>query len=168
MLFRSEEMSCDDITSGAQSDIKQATMLSRGMIMEWGMGDEVGPINYSPDMGGDGYFGRFTPDYSQSTAEMIDREIKRLIDSAYVKVKDLIEANRDKLEAIAQALIKYETLDAEEVRTIIEGGQLEKPTVADLLAAEQKKAAGDNMNSAAKDTDWLLDEDDDDYDPRKG
>ena len=49
-----EEMFCDDITSGAQSDIKQATMLSRGMIMEWGMGDEVGPINYSPDMGGDG------------------------------------------------------------------------------------------------------------------
>jgi cell division protease FtsH len=168
-----EEMFCDDVTSGAQSDIKQATMLARGMIMEWGMGDEVGPINYASDMGGD-YFGHATPDYSQGTAEIIDKEIKRLIDTAYVKVKDLIEANRDKLEALAQALIKYETLDAEEVRTIIEGGLLEKPTVADLLAAEQKK-------TAAKDSDWLLDDDDedllkddrdasddDDYDPRKG
>ena len=175
-----EEMFCDDVTSGAQSDIKQATMLARGMIMEWGMGDEVGPINYASDMGGD-YFGHSTPDYSQSTAEVIDKEIKRLIDSAYVKVKDLIEANRDKLEALAQALIKYETLDAEEVRTIIAGGQLEKPTVADLLAAEQKKTAADKEKSFSKDSDWLLDDDDEDllkddpdasdddeYDPRKG
>ena len=170
-----EEMFCDDITSGAQSDIKHATMLARGMIMEWGMGEEVGPISYSPDLGAESYFGRSTPDYSQHTAELIDNEIKKLIDSAYVKVKDLIEANREKLEALAQALIKYETLDAEEVRTIIEGGHLEKPTVSDLLAAEQKKTA------QQKDADWLLDDDDDedsnkdskdqandDYNPRKG
>ena len=134
-----EELFCDDITSGAQSDIKQATMLARGMIMEWGMGDEVGPINYTPDMSGDGYFGHFGPEYSQRTAEMIDTEVKRLIDAAYVKVKDLIEAHREQLETLAQTLIKYETLDAEEVRIIIEGGQIDKPTVADLLAAEQNK-----------------------------
>ncbi len=138
-----EELFCDDITSGAQSDIRQATMLARGMIMEWGMGDEVGPISYAPDIGGDGYFGRMGPDYSQRTAELINTEIKRLIDSAYVKVKDLVEANREKLEALAQTLIKYETLDAEEVKLIIEGGRLEKPTVADLLEAEQKKSAAE-------------------------
>jgi cell division protease FtsH len=174
-----EEMFCDDITSGAQSDIKQATMLSRGMIMEWGMGEEVGPINYTSDTSGDGYFGHFGPEYSQRTAETIDAEVKRLIDSAYVKVKDLIESHKDKLEALAQALIKYETLDAEEVRVILDGGQLEKPTVAALLEAEQKKALKKDENSDKSD-DWLLDEDDEelfkdkpddsdeDYDPRKG
>ena len=173
-----EEMFCDDITSGAQSDIKQATMLARGMIMEWGMGEEVGPINYASDMSGDGYFGHNGPEYSQRTAEVIDKEVKRLIDTAYVKVKDMIEAHRDALEALAQTLIKYETLDAEEVRIIIEGGQIEKPTVADLLAAEQKKAAPAPTDELPnKGDDWLLDEDDEDmlsddakedYDPRKG
>ena len=143
-----EAMFCDDITSGAQSDIRQATMLARGMVMEWGMGEELGPINYAPDMSNDGYFGHMGPDYSQRTAEKIDEEIKRLVDSAYAKVMDLISANRNKLEALAQALIKYETLDAEEVKIIIEGGQLEKPTVADLLAAEQKKTP--EMNAAAQ------------------
>ncbi len=141
-----EELFCDDITSGAQSDIKQATMLARGMIMEWGMGETVGPINYAADMSGDGYFGHFGPDYSQRTAELIDTEIKRLIDAAYVKVKDLIEANRDKLESLAQTLIKYETLDAEEVKTIIAGGRIDKPTVADLLEAEQKKTKLQSSN----------------------
>jgi cell division protease FtsH len=136
-----EAMFCDDITSGASSDIRQATALARGMIMEWGMGEELGPINYAPDIHSESYFGSMTPDYSQHTAETIDSEIKRLIDAAYAKVKDLIGANRDKLEAIAQALIKYETLDAEEVRMLIAGEKLEKPTVADLLAAEQKKTA---------------------------
>jgi len=142
-----EELFCDDITSGAQSDIKQATMLARGMIMEWGMGETVGPINYATDMSGDGYFGHFGPDYSQRTAELIDAEIKRLIDAAYVKVKDLIEANRDKLESLAQTLLKYETLDGEEVKTIIAGGRIEKPTVADLLEAEQKKTPAQTPDS---------------------
>ena len=176
-----EAMFCDDITSGASSDIRQATMLARGMIMEWGMGEELGPINYAPDINSESYFGNMTPDYSQRTAETIDNEIKRLIDAAYAKVKDLINTNRSKLEGIAQALIKYETLDAEEVRIIIEGGQLEKPTVADLLAAEHKKTAAQKTD-AVKDSDLLSDEEDDDdlykedqedskdseFDPRKG
>ena len=180
-----EELFCDDITSGAQSDIKQATMLARGMIMEWGMGEEVGPINYATDGSSDGYFAHLVPEYSQRTAELIDREVKKLIDSAYVKVKDLIEANRDKLDALAQALIKYETLDAEEVQTIIEGGQFDKPTVSDLLAAEQKKNVSKPKKKNTPD-DWLLNDNDDDdfwdddedsgstssddadYDPRKG
>ncbi|MCI0499300.1 MAG: ATP-dependent zinc metalloprotease FtsH [Planctomycetales bacterium] len=138
-----EEIFCDDITSGAQSDIKQATMIAREMIMTWGMGEELGPIKYSPDMGPETYFG-MGPDYSQKTAETIDREIKRLIDEAYTKVSGLIEANKDKVEALALALLKYETLDAEEVNKILAGQSLTKPTVSDLLKQEQKKAASHN------------------------
>lgn len=145
-----EEIFCDDVTSGAQSDIKQATMIAREMVTEWGMGEELGPIKYSQDPS-EMYFSTGS-EYSQKTAEMIDREIKRLIDEAYSKVTDLIEANRDKMQALTDALLKYETLDLEDVKIILEGGSLAKPTVADLLRAEQAKAqAGKSV-------------DDDDYD----
>jgi cell division protease FtsH len=133
-----EELFCDDITSGAQSDIRQATMIAREMITEWGMGAELGPIRYASD-GSEGYYPSMGTDYSQKTAEAIDREVKKLIDEAYGQVTDLIESNRDKLENLAQALIKYETLDAEDVKIILDGGSLEKPTVAELLKMEQEK-----------------------------
>ena len=160
-----EELFCDDITSGAQSDIKQATMIAREMITEWGMGDELGPIRYSPDMTAELYYGMGGPEYSQKTAEAIDREIKRLIDEAYTKVTDLIEGNRDTMQALTDALLKYETLDVEDVKVILEGGTLEKPTVADLLQAEQKKAKkaksvdDDDYDIYAEAGDWNMDDD---------
>jgi cell division protease FtsH len=132
-----EEIFCNDITSGAQSDIKQATMIAREMVTEWGMGEELGPVKYSSD-NGESYYS-FGPDYSQKTAEAIDREIKKLIDEAHTKVRDLLESNKDKVESLTQALLKYETLDAEDVQVILDGGVLDKPTVADLLKAEQEK-----------------------------
>jgi cell division protease FtsH len=79
-------------------------------------------------------------EYSEKTAEAIDREVKRITDEAYKKAKELMEANKDKLERIAKALLKYETLDASDVKLILEGGELDKPTVGDLLAAEQAKS----------------------------
>ncbi|GAH85110.1 unnamed protein product, partial [marine sediment metagenome] len=78
-------------------------------------------------------------DYSERTAEAIDSEVKKITDESYKKAKELIEANKDKLERIAKALLKYETLDADEVKLILEGGKLDKPTVGGLLAAEQAK-----------------------------
>jgi len=78
-------------------------------------------------------------DYSEKTAETIDKEVKKIADEAYKKAKEIIEANKDKLEQIGKALLKYETLDADDVNLILAGGQLEKPTVADLLAAEQAR-----------------------------
>jgi cell division protease FtsH len=64
------------------------------------------------------------------------------MNEAYTAAKDLIQTNRDRVEAIANALLKYETLDAEDVKVILRGEQLNKPTVSDLLAAEQAKTAG--------------------------
>jgi cell division protease FtsH len=80
-------------------------------------------------------------EYSERTAEVIDGEVKRVTGEAYEKAKELIEANKDKLEGIAKALLKYETLDADEVKLILEGGFLDKPTITDLLGAEQAKSA---------------------------
>jgi cell division protease FtsH len=134
-----EEMFCQDITSGAQSDIRHATLLAREMVMEWGMGEQLGPVNYASDTGTDGYMMPTGPDYSQKTAEMIDVEIRKLIDTAYTNAADLLETNRDKTEALALALLKYETLDAEDVKIILNNGTLEKPTINDLLAKEDQK-----------------------------
>ncbi len=137
-----EEMFCDDISSGAQSDIQQATKIARQMIGTWGMSDELGPISYGTDyeIMDSMYVMPTEKEYSNKTAETIDDEVKKITNQAYKKAKELIEANKDKVEQIAKALLKYETLDADEVKVILEGGDLDKPTVLDLLAAEQAKS----------------------------
>ena len=136
-----EEMFCDDITSGAQSDFQQATNIAKQMILTWGMSEQLGLISYEPPAGMKEmmYIMPGEKDYSEKTAEAIDKEIKKVTDEAYKQAKDLIEANKDKLERIAKALLKYETLDSDDVEVILKGEELDKPTVADLLAAEQAK-----------------------------
>jgi len=136
-----EEMFCDDISSGAQSDIQQATNIAKQMVLTWGMSDELGLISYGPDMNVKEamYIMPGEKEYSEKTAEAIDSEIKKIADEASQKAREVIEANKDRLEQIAKALLKYETLDAEDVELILGGGQLNKPTVADLLAVEQAK-----------------------------
>jgi len=138
-----EEIFCDDISSGAQSDIEQATKISRQMVLTWGMSDQLGPINYGPNNNTQESFVLQTErEYSEKTAEQIDTEVKRIMEDAFKQAKHLIEENKDELERIAHALLKYETLDADDVKLILEGGELDKPTVGDLLAAEQAKNNG--------------------------
>ena len=136
-----EELFCDDISSGAQNDIQTATNIAKQMVLTWGMSHELGPISYGPDLGiKDLVYGMPAErEYSERTAEAIDGEVKKVTDEAYNKARELIETNRDKLEGIAKALLKYETLDADEVQLILDGGFPDKPTVTDLLAAEQAK-----------------------------
>ncbi|MGB9626547.1 MAG: ATP-dependent zinc metalloprotease FtsH, partial [Phycisphaerae bacterium] len=132
-----EEMFCDDISSGASSDIRQVTEIVRRMVIEWGMSDKVGFV-YHGEEGRTAHLlglpgGR---EYSEQTAQMIDAEIKRLVDTAFEETRRLMEANRDKLDAIAKALLKYETLDGQDVHRLIRGEPLDRPSVADLLDAE--------------------------------
>jgi len=135
-----EELFCDDISSGAQSDIEQATRIAKQMVQTWGMSDQLGPISYGPDAATrELSFMQPEREYSEKTAEAIDTEIKQIMGDAYQDAKELIEMNKDRLERIAHALLKYETLDAEDVKHILDGGELDKPTVGDLLAAEQAK-----------------------------
>ena len=140
-----EELFCDDVSSGAQSDIQQATRIARQMVSTWGMSAELGLISYSPDAGFNDrmYVMPGEKEYSDKTAEIIDKEVKKLTDQAYDDSKKLIETNRDKLQRIATALLKYETLDADDVKLILDGAELDKPTVSDLLAAEQAKSNDD-------------------------
>jgi cell division protease FtsH len=136
-----EELFCDDISSGAQMDIQRATEIAKQMVLVWGMSDKLGLINYGPEMGQPEmvYVMPGEKTYSENTAQQIDEEIKRITKQTYEDAKKLIEENKDKLERVAKALLKYETLDAADVKIILQGGDIRKPTVTDLLAAEQKK-----------------------------
>jgi cell division protease FtsH len=133
-----EEMFTGDVNTGAAGDIRQASALARKMIRDWGMSDRLGFVFYGDDDSKMNYFelggGR---DYSEETAKAIDEEIKRLIDTLYDETRKLLEANKDRVEAIAKALVRYETLDASEVDRIMKGETLTKPTVGDLLEKEQ-------------------------------
>jgi len=143
-----EEIFCDDISSGAQSDIQTATNIAKQMILTWGMSDELGPISYGPDSSLKDmmYIMPGEKEYSEKTAEAIDNEVKKITGEAYKQARELVVSNKDSLEGIAKALLKYETLDADDVKLILEGGELDKPTVADLLAAEQAKTEKNSEN----------------------
>jgi len=143
-----EEIFCDDISSGAQSDIQQATRIAKQMILTWGMSKDLGPISYGPDSGIQDmvYIMPGEKEYSEKTAEAIDTEVKKITGEAYKQARELVVSNKDKLDRIAKALLKYETLDADDVKLILDGGELDKPTVADLLAAEQAKTEKNSNN----------------------
>jgi len=133
-----EELVCGDVNTGASADIRQATELARKMVVEWGMSDKVGFIYYGDDPSRQSMFFDLPGghDYSPETAQTIDQEVRRLIDEAYEDTRRMIAENREKLEAIARALLKYETLDASEVHALMRGETLHRPTLGDLLDAD--------------------------------
>jgi len=118
-----EELFCGDVTSGAYDDIRKATDLARNMVTLFGMSDKLGPVNLAERedaifLGGEVVRNRA---FSEETAKMIDAEVKRILDDCYAKARAMIEANRDALERVAAALMKYETIHAEEVAAIVDG-----------------------------------------------
>lgn len=134
-----EERKTGDVSSGAAMDIRMATTYARAMILEWGMSGRLGFVNYA----GTDSREAFIPerDYSPETARVIDEEIKLVIDEAYADAERLISLHWDKVVAIAEALLKFETLSRDDVDRIMRGERLDKPTVAELLASEAAKPA---------------------------
>src|SRR5260221_4765823 len=108
-----EELAFGDSTSGASGDIKQATHIARKMVTEWGMSEKIGMVNVSEHeehmfLGRDLFKGR---EVSEQTARDIDEEVRAIIDHAYSRAKSIIIEHRDKLIALAEALLEYETID---------------------------------------------------------
>jgi cell division protease FtsH len=120
-------------------DIKMVTRLARAMVLEWGMSDRLGFVSYR----GEDSRETFIPekDYSPDTAHLIDEEIRRLADEAFADAKKLIDSRWDQVVAVAEALLKYETLTKDDVDRVMRGEPPMKPTVADLLGAEMSKPA---------------------------
>jgi len=124
-----EEIVFGDVTNGAAGDIKMATAMARKMVCEWGMSEKLGMVEYGEHedyvfLGRDISRAR---DYSEATAEEIDREVRRLLDEAYKTAKDTLLAHRDKLDVIAKGLLEYETLDGSQIEEIVKHGHLIHP-----------------------------------------
>jgi cell division protease FtsH len=130
-----------DINTGAYGDIRQVTSLVRKMIRDWGMNDKIGFVYYGEDNSRPGFDFGNNREYSEETAKAIDEEVKKLIDNLQEETRKILEANRDRVEAIAKALLKYETLDTNDIDRIMRGDTLTKPTVGDLLEKEQGRRA---------------------------
>ena len=111
------------VTTGASNDIERATMLARNMVTKWGLSDKLGPLTYSEESG-EVFLGRQVTQHKQvsdETAHVIDVEVRRVIDTAYRKAQNILETNRDKLDAMAQALMKFETIDENQIKDIMAG-----------------------------------------------
>ena len=126
-----EEIISGDISTGAGGDIHQATSMARAMVCQYGMSEKLGMVQYVED---DEFFlGRDMmrrKTYSEATAQEIDAEVSGIINSCYRRAHELIDANRDKLEMIANALLEYETLDGTQVQEIVQFGTFTPPPPA--------------------------------------
>jgi cell division protease FtsH len=136
-----EEMFTGDINSGAYGDIRMVTSLARAMVRDWGMNDRVGFVYYGED-DNRGTWGFSSREYSDETARIIDEEVKKLIAGLEMETRKMLEDHRQRIDDVAQALLKYETLDGNDVGRIMRGDKLTKPTVGDLLEREQNKRPG--------------------------
>ncbi len=121
-----EEMTLgiDGVTTGASNDIERATELARNMVTKWGLSEKLGPLHYGEDDSGQPGAGN---PVSGQTSNDIDAEVRRIIDSCYERAQKLLEENRDILEAMKDALMEYETLDAEQVDDLMARRKVRPP-----------------------------------------
>jgi cell division protease FtsH len=113
----------DSVTTGASNDIERATELARNMVTKWGLSDRLGPLTYSEESG-EVFLGRSVTQHKQvsdGTAHAIDEEVRRVVETNYERAKNILVTNLEKLHTMAEALIKYETIDDEQIKDIMAG-----------------------------------------------
>jgi cell division protease FtsH len=127
-----EEMTLgvDGVTTGASNDIQRATDMARNMVTKWGLSEKLGPLMYAED-DGEVFLGRSAggaqKHHSGETAKLIDDEVRSIIDFCYSRARRMLEENRDKLELMKDALMEYETIDAEQINDIMSGRKPRPP-----------------------------------------
>ncbi|AMW85954.1 MULTISPECIES: ATP-dependent zinc metalloprotease FtsH [Pseudomonas] len=127
-----EEMTLgfDGVTTGASNDIMRASQIARNMVTKWGLSEKLGPLMYAEEEGevflGRGGGGQ-AASFSGETAKLIDSEVRSIIDQCYGTAKQILTDNRDKLDAMADALMKYETIDADQIDDIMAGRTPREP-----------------------------------------
>ena len=153
----------DGVTTGAANDIKRATEIAHSMITKWGLSRELGPLMYNEDeshqflggqgAGGAGKFG------SAETSSKLDKEVRKVIDECYERAFTILTENRDKLDMMADALMKYETIDSKQIDSIMDGkvpaapeGWTEKHEAADIAKAAADKADDSATTEARTDS----------------
>ncbi len=159
-----EEMvfGADAVTTGAANDIERATEVARNMVTKWGLSERMGPLTYSEE-DGEVFLGRSVTQHkyvSDETAYKIDEEVRNIIDSNYVNAQQVLTDNRDKLDMMAAALMKYETLDEAQLKEIMqgkepsppEGWDIPDPPVAPVNDADTEEKKGPTVGGPAEQT----------------
>ena len=150
-----EELFMNQMTTGASNDFERATDMARRMVTQWGMTEALGTVVYDENQG-EVFLGRSFASHKQisdETMRRVDAEIKQIIDTQYAKAKSLLENNRDKVEAMAQALLVRETLDTNDIDAIMENRPLDDPD-----DPKDPKGSGGDVDPT-KDAADLVDED---------
>ncbi|KOO42327.1 ATP-dependent zinc metalloprotease FtsH [Priestia koreensis] len=130
----SEEIIFGEVSTGAHNDFQRATNIARKMVTEYGMSDKLGPMQFGQSQGGQVFLGRDInneQNYSDAIAHEIDLEVQRFIKDCYERARQILLDNREKLELVAQTLLKVETLDAEQIQHLVDHGKLPDRTPKD-------------------------------------
>jgi len=125
-----EKLVFSQLTTGAGNDLERATELARKMVCEWGMSDRLGPLTFGKKEE-EIFLGREIArhrDYSEKTAQLIDEEVRSIVEKAETRATDLLTKNLDKLHTVAKALLEHESLDGEEIDKLVTGQELPSPT----------------------------------------
>jgi len=141
----------ESVTTGAQNDIHRATEIARNMVTKWGLSDRLGPLSYGEDEG-EVFLGHSVTQHkaiSDDTANAIDEEIRTIINRNYQRAESILRENLDKLHIMADALVKYETIDSDQITDILEGRVPRPP--ADWEDTEPKSGSGLGSSPVGKD-----------------
>jgi cell division protease FtsH len=141
----------DGVTTGASNDIQRATSMARNMVTKWGLSEELGPLLYDEE--GDDPFGRGygqgPKPLAEETQRRIDTEVRKIIDECYQQATALLEANRDILDNMTQALMKYETINSDQISELMERTEVTPPE--DWVDENDSPAEGDDSGSSVAD-----------------
>jgi cell division protease FtsH len=142
----------DAVTTGASNDIERATDLARNMVTKWGLSDKMGPLAYGEEQQ-EVFLGKSASqnnkNISNETVSSIDAEIRKIIDTQYTRATKLIKDNLDKMHLMADALMKYETIDVEQIDQIMEG---KVPDAPDSWSDDDNSSSGKPSDMASKDS----------------
>jgi cell division protease FtsH len=119
----------ENVTTGASNDIERATSIARNMVTKWGLTEKLGPLTYSEDED-EVFLGRSVTQHkhvSDDTARQIDLEVRAIVDGAHAKARRLLEDNIEKLHLMADALVRYETIDTKQIDQIMDGHEPDPP-----------------------------------------
>ena len=145
----------DMVTTGASNDIERATEIARNMVTKWGLSQKLGPMSYSDDEG-EVFLGHSVTQHksvSDETAHTIDEEVRSIVDRNYERARQILEEQTDKLHAMAEALIKFETIDSEQIDAIMAGKEPGPPSDWMDDDGNSPKAAADDGDEPKADTD---------------
>ena len=124
-----EEVFINQMSTGASNDFERATKMARAMVTKYGMSDALGIMVYEDEDSSQGYFGSSSRTISEATQQKVDEEVRRMLEEQYDIARELIEANQDKMHAMVDALMKWETIDRDQLQDILAGEEPRPPRV---------------------------------------